>query len=88
MSYSSWRKCTAALRLLAYGTSSDILEESVRIGASTAIKCAKMFYEEIIELYEEEYLRTPNKENLERILKINEDRGYPDMKPRSSTQRC
>lgn len=52
MSYSSWRKCTAALRLLAYGTLSDILEESVRIGASTAMQCAKMFYEEIIELYE------------------------------------
>lgn len=79
MGYSSWRKCTAALRQLAYGVSSDILEESIRIGASTSLKCVKQFCEEIVELYEEEYLRTPTEEDLRRILSINEKRGFPGM---------
>lgn len=65
MGYSSWRVCTAALNLLAYGTVSDILKESVRIGASTAMQRVKIFCEEIIELHKEEYLRSPNQENFE-----------------------
>lgn len=65
MWYSSWRMCTAALSLLAYGTSSDILKESVRIGASTAMQRVKIFCEEIIELHKEEYLRSSNQEKFE-----------------------
>ena len=40
---SSEQKMTAALRMLAYGMSADSIDEYVRIGESTTIKCVKRF---------------------------------------------
>ncbi|XP_019094532.1 PREDICTED: uncharacterized protein LOC109129939 [Camelina sativa] len=56
-SLSPIQKCTAAIRQLAYGTSSDTVDEYVRIGGSTARKCLHDFTAAIIQLFGDEYLR-------------------------------
>ena len=35
------QKCTAAMRMLAYGVSADAVDDYVRIGESTVIECLK-----------------------------------------------
>ncbi len=76
---STEQKVTAALRMLAYGTSSDAIEEYVRISGALANDCLKHFVACIVEMYGEEYLRIPNKEDVEKILEINASRGFPGM---------
>ncbi|XP_020272418.1 uncharacterized protein LOC109847598 [Asparagus officinalis] len=57
---STLQKVTSAFRMLAYGTSADSTDEYVRIGESTAIVCLKRFCRATVEVYGDEYLRTPN----------------------------
>nr|XP_017217028.1 PREDICTED: putative nuclease HARBI1 [Daucus carota subsp. sativus] len=73
------QKCTAAMRMLAYGISADAVDDYVRIGESTAIECLKKFVTNIILIFESEYLRKPNLNDVQRLLKMGEDRGFPGM---------
>ncbi|XP_020272422.1 putative nuclease HARBI1 [Asparagus officinalis] len=65
--------------MLAYGTSADSTDEYVRIGESTAIVCLKRFCRAIVEVYGDEYLRTPNVDDVARLLQKGEERGFPGM---------
>jgi hypothetical protein len=49
------QKCTAAIRMLAYGTSADQLDEVLKIGESTTLECLGKFSEGIIECFGPEY---------------------------------
>ncbi|XP_019085085.1 PREDICTED: uncharacterized protein LOC109126270 [Camelina sativa] len=71
--------CLFAIRQLAYGTSSDSVDEYVGIGASTARKCLHKFTAGIIQVFGDEYLRHPTPEDLERLLYQNEQRGFSGM---------
>ncbi|KAI7961814.1 hypothetical protein MJO28_002303 [Puccinia striiformis f. sp. tritici] len=71
------QKITAAIRLLAYGTSADSVDEYVRLGETTSLRTFKYFTNHIIQIYGAEYLRTPNSEELKVILQENEERGFP-----------
>ncbi|KAL6899410.1 hypothetical protein ACP4OV_006068 [Aristida adscensionis] len=62
------QKCTAAMRMLAYGTPADALDEYLKIGKSTALECLDKFARGVIEVFGGEYLRRPTREDLERIL--------------------
>ena len=73
------QKCTAAIRLLAYGYAADTVDEYLRLGESTAISCLENFTEGIIQLFGDEYLRRPTPEDLQRLLDIGEKRGFPGM---------
>ncbi|XP_074377167.1 uncharacterized protein LOC141718685 [Apium graveolens] len=73
------QKYTAAMRMLAYGTSVDVVDDYVRIGESTAIECLKKFVTKVILIFEDEYLRKPNENDVQRLLKMGEDRGFPGM---------
>jgi hypothetical protein len=57
---SSIQKCTAAMRILAYGASADSLDEYIRIGESTALAYFKRFCHNICNIYGGEFLRPPN----------------------------
>ncbi|XP_057440230.1 uncharacterized protein LOC130732137 [Lotus japonicus] len=57
-------KCTTAMRMLAYGVAAD---------------CLRRFCKGIIRLYEQEYMRAPTQEDLQRIVQVSEMRGFPDM---------
>jgi hypothetical protein len=75
--FSPIHKCTVAMRQLAYGGSADQHDEYLKIGESTGVECLKKFVQGIIEVYGEEYLRRPTVEDLERLLKESERRGFP-----------
>ncbi|XP_074377458.1 uncharacterized protein LOC141718979 [Apium graveolens] len=72
-------KVTAALRMLAYGTAADAVDDYVRIGESTTIESLKRFVEAIVEVFGAEYLRGPNDEDVARLLAENEQRGFPGI---------
>ncbi|XP_074358043.1 uncharacterized protein LOC141697528 [Apium graveolens] len=73
------QKCMAAMRMLVYGISADAVDDYVCIGESTAIECLKRFVTNVILIFESEYLRNPNSNDVQRLLKMGEDRGFPGM---------
>ncbi|XP_074356318.1 uncharacterized protein LOC141696020 [Apium graveolens] len=76
---SSLQKMTAALRMLAYGTTSDAVDDYIHIGESTTIESLRRFVKAIVEIFRAEYLRRPNEQDVSRLLKENEQRGFPGM---------
>uniref|UniRef100_A0A0D3AT07 DDE Tnp4 domain-containing protein n=1 Tax=Brassica oleracea var. oleracea TaxID=109376 RepID=A0A0D3AT07_BRAOL len=73
------QKCTAAIRQLAYGGAADSLDEYVRLAETTARKCLHNFTAGIISLFGDEYLRRPTHEDLQRLLYIGEQCGFPGI---------
>uniref|UniRef100_A0A0D3BEJ6 Myb-like domain-containing protein n=1 Tax=Brassica oleracea var. oleracea TaxID=109376 RepID=A0A0D3BEJ6_BRAOL len=67
------------IRQLAYGGGADTVDEYVRLAETTARKCLHNFTAGIISLFGDEYLRRPTPEDLERLLHIGEERGFPGM---------
>ncbi|XP_021751024.1 uncharacterized protein LOC110716688 [Chenopodium quinoa] len=74
---SGLQKCTAAMRLIAYGTSADSVDDYIRISASLARDSLQDFVEGIVSYFNDEYLRKPNEEDLVRLLRIGKRRGFP-----------
>jgi len=65
--------------MLAYGSPVDALDEYLKIGKSIALQCLDKFARGVIEVFGGEYLRRPTREDVERILQVNESRGFPGM---------
>uniref|UniRef100_A0A0D3B478 DDE Tnp4 domain-containing protein n=1 Tax=Brassica oleracea var. oleracea TaxID=109376 RepID=A0A0D3B478_BRAOL len=76
---SALQKCTAAIRVLAYGSALDLVDEYLRLGATTPRLCVENFVEAIINLFGYEYLRRPTPDDLQHLLHIGEVRGFPGM---------
>uniref|UniRef100_A0A0D2ZU68 DDE Tnp4 domain-containing protein n=1 Tax=Brassica oleracea var. oleracea TaxID=109376 RepID=A0A0D2ZU68_BRAOL len=76
---STLQKYTAAIRVLAYGTAADTVDEYLRLGETTTRSCLEKFVEGIIYLFGDEYLRIPTPADLQRLLDIGEHRGFPEM---------
>ena len=76
---SSLQKVTAALRMLAYDVAADQVDEYLRIGETTAIESLKRFVKVVIEVFGDEYLRSPNTNDLARLLAKGKERGFPGM---------
>ncbi|XP_048494770.2 uncharacterized protein LOC125494920 [Beta vulgaris subsp. vulgaris] len=66
-------KCTTAIRMLAYGSSADILDEYIQIGESNTIECLNKFCKTIIDVFGEVYMRRPNADDVQRLLQMHED---------------
>ncbi|XP_073354839.1 uncharacterized protein [Aegilops tauschii subsp. strangulata] len=75
----SYQKCTAAIRMLAYGISDDLVDEYVRMSESTCLLSLYSFCKAVVAVFGPEYLRQPNAADTERLLVINAARGFPDM---------
>ncbi|XP_020262397.1 uncharacterized protein LOC109838357 [Asparagus officinalis] len=65
--------------MLAYGLPADAMDEYVKIGESTAIESMIKFYRVMVEIFAERYLRTPNANDIARLLYIRKKRGFPGM---------
>ncbi|XP_021732696.1 uncharacterized protein LOC110699510 [Chenopodium quinoa] len=76
---SALQKCTAALRLLAYGTATDSVDDYLRISASLARDSLQHFVEGVVSYFSDDYLRRPNEEDMARLLRDGERRGFPGM---------
>uniref|UniRef100_A0A0D3DPA3 No apical meristem-associated C-terminal domain-containing protein n=1 Tax=Brassica oleracea var. oleracea TaxID=109376 RepID=A0A0D3DPA3_BRAOL len=79
ISLSPLQKCTAAIRVLAYGSAADAVDEYLRLGETTTQLCVEHFVEGIIYLFGDEYLRRPTLADLQRLLDVGEYRGFPGM---------
>lgn len=77
--FSPLHKCTAAMRMLAYGTPADALDENLRMGESTILECLTYFCKGVMTNFGSEYLRRPKAEDINRLLQIGEARGFPGM---------
>jgi hypothetical protein len=71
------QKCTAALRLLAYGGAADSIDEYLKLARSTALDYLEKFCEGIIRCYGDEFCRRPNIVDTQRLLAKAEERGFP-----------
>lgn len=65
--------------MLTYGISTDATDEDIKIGESTAIESLKRFCRAIIEVFGQQYLRSPNASDVARLLYIGQYRGFPGM---------
>ena len=72
-------KCTAAMRMLAYGVAADCVDEYLKIGASTALECLKKFTSGVVEVFGEQYLRKPNQADVDRLLQFAKAHDFPSM---------
>uniref|UniRef100_A0A0D3CV56 DDE Tnp4 domain-containing protein n=1 Tax=Brassica oleracea var. oleracea TaxID=109376 RepID=A0A0D3CV56_BRAOL len=79
LGFSAFQKCTTAIRVLAYGTAADAVDEYLRIGETTTRACVEKIVEGIINLFGDEYLRKPTPADLQRLLDIGEYRRFPGM---------
>ncbi len=70
-------KLMAAFRMLCDGTSAYSLVESTRMGEDLNMKCLKEFTKSIVEMYEEEWLRRPSKNEIVDIEKRYSILGFP-----------
>nr|XP_023897389.1 uncharacterized protein LOC112009287 [Quercus suber] len=70
---------TAALRMLAYGVAADFMDEYVRIAETTTVTSLKKFVAAMVAIFSEEYLRSPNNEDIARLLAHGQNRGFPGM---------
>ncbi|GJW07352.1 putative nuclease HARBI1 isoform X2 [Tanacetum coccineum] len=73
-------KCTSAIRQLAYAVVPDSLDQYLQIGEKTSRDCLMHFYDGVIELYGEEYLRRPTQTDVEKLYAFHENKhGFPGM---------
>ncbi|KAM2311861.1 hypothetical protein ACFXTH_022325 [Malus domestica] len=75
----SEQKNTAALRMLAYGVSTDQVDEITRMGKSTILESLMRFCGAIKSIYTADFLRRPTDMDLQRLLKKGEMKGFPRM---------
>jgi hypothetical protein len=76
---SCFQKVTAAFRMLTYGVPADAANEYVRIGESTVLESLRRFVTVVVDIFEDEYLRSPNEADMARLLALGEQRGFPGM---------
>ncbi|CAL8080861.1 unnamed protein product [Prunus armeniaca] len=73
------QKFTAVIRMLAYGSTTDQVDEIARIGKSTILESLVRFCDAVENLYTRDYLRRPTPRDLQRLLQKAESRGFPGM---------
>ncbi|XP_025805958.1 uncharacterized protein LOC112884693 [Panicum hallii] len=73
------QKCTAAIRMLAYGTPANLMDESFGVAESTAMECMIYFVQGVRHIYGQRYLRRPTEEDIQHLLQFGEAHGFPGM---------
>jgi hypothetical protein len=79
LGFISYQKCSAAIRMLAYGVAGDLIDEYLRMSESTCLESMYKFGRAVIATFGTVYLREPTVEDTARLLSINEERGFPRM---------
>ncbi|XP_020149206.1 uncharacterized protein [Aegilops tauschii subsp. strangulata] len=74
--FSGYQKCTAALRMLVYGTAADSWDEYLRMSESICGDVMIRFVIAVVEVFGPQYLREPTVADRERVRAISEARGW------------
>jgi hypothetical protein len=77
--FTSYQKCPAAVRPLAYGVPGDLIDDYMRMSESTCHEAMYWFCKDVIAVFGKYYLRGPNMDDTARLLYINESRRFPGM---------
>ncbi|XP_048438603.1 uncharacterized protein LOC125476466 [Pyrus x bretschneideri] len=73
------QKVTIALRMMAYGSPVDSIDETYDMSKSTCLDTLEQFCDTIVQVYKNEYLREPNQKDLNQLLRKAEDRRFLGM---------
>ncbi|XP_047949482.1 uncharacterized protein LOC125195367 [Salvia hispanica] len=74
------QKCTAAIRQLAYGGTTDMFDEYLHIGESTARECLVFFCQGIREIFGDTYLQKPTPQDCQDLMNMHRaQHGFPGM---------
>jgi len=73
MGYTS---CTAAMRMLLYGISTNFVDEYLKIGESMAMECMKNFAAGVIQVLRDEYLRKSTQADVDKLLQVAKARNF------------
>ncbi|KAM1175120.1 hypothetical protein ACFX13_028226 [Malus domestica] len=79
LNFSPHQKVTVALRMMAYGSPANSMDETHGMSESTCLDTLEEFCDTIVQVYKDEYLRKPNQEDLNQLIHKAEDRGFPGM---------
>ncbi|CAL8151912.1 unnamed protein product [Prunus armeniaca] len=73
------QKFTAVIRMFAYGSSANQVDEIARMGKSTILESLVRFCDAVENLYTMDYLRRPTPRDLQQLLQKAESCGFPRM---------
>jgi hypothetical protein len=73
LGFTSYQKCFAAIRMLAYGVAGDLIDEYLRMSDSTCLKSMYKLCRAVIVVFGPVYLREPTVEDTARLLSSNEE---------------
>ncbi|CAK9155953.1 unnamed protein product [Ilex paraguariensis] len=76
---SSLQKMTAVIRMIAYGITADVVDDFVRMGESTPTESLKRFMRVVVTIFSDKYLRSPNNDDIVKLLAISTNCGFPEM---------
>nr|XP_008385960.2 uncharacterized protein LOC103448477 [Malus domestica] len=74
--FSPHQKVTIALRMMAYGSPVDSMDETHGMSESTCVDTLEQFCDTIVHVYKDEYLHEPNQEDMNWLIRKAEDRGF------------
>ncbi|XP_048446311.1 uncharacterized protein LOC125480072 [Pyrus x bretschneideri] len=77
--FSPHQKVTVALRMMAYGSPADSMDETHSMSESTCLDTFQQLCDTIVQVHKDEYLCEPNQEDLNRLIRKTEDRRFPGM---------
>ncbi|KAH1243094.1 hypothetical protein GmHk_07G020254 [Glycine max] len=76
MDLSSLQKCIVTICIVAYGSPADCVDEYIRIGECTTTQCLQKFARGVNEIFGQKYLRRPNNNDINCLLRIEDARGF------------
>jgi predicted ATP-dependent Lon-type protease len=63
----------------AYGVAAYLMDEYVKLGETTIVESLKRFVKAVISIFSEEYLRSPNSQDIARLLANGKNHGFLGM---------
>jgi hypothetical protein len=79
LGFTSYQKCSIAIRMLAYGLAGDLIDEYFQMSESTCLESMYKFCRAVIAVFGIVYLREPTVEDTGRLLSVNKQKGFPGM---------
>nr|XP_028956476.1 uncharacterized protein LOC114824211 [Malus domestica] len=77
--FSPHQNVIVALRMMAYASPADSMNETHGMSESTCLDTLEQLCDTIVQVYKDEYLREPNQEDLNQLIRKTKDRGFPGM---------